>query len=73
MNEKVIQIDYKNKKIYLIPTAHVSVESAKMVEETIDEIKPDSICIELDVLQILHFPHYPFLFCIAGICQGILG
>ena len=36
MNEKVIQIDYKNKKIYLIPTAHVSVESAKMVEETID-------------------------------------
>ena len=48
MNEKVIQIDYKNKKIYLIPTAHVSVESAKMVEETIDEIKPDSICIELD-------------------------
>ena len=38
MNEKVIQIDYKNKKIYLIPTAHVSVESAKMVEETIDEI-----------------------------------
>ena len=48
MNEKVIQIDYKNKKIYLIPTAHVSVESEKMVEETIDEIKPDSICIELD-------------------------
>ena len=38
MNEKVIQVDYKNKKIYLIPTAHVSVESAKMVEETIDEI-----------------------------------
>ncbi|MGN1398637.1 MAG: TraB/GumN family protein [Erysipelotrichaceae bacterium] len=48
MNEKVIQIDYKDKKIFLIPTAHVSKDSAKLVEETIDEINPDSICIELD-------------------------
>ena len=48
MKEKVIRIDYKSKEIILIPTAHVSQASAKLVRDTIDEEKPDSICIELD-------------------------
>lgn len=45
---EVIQIDYQGKKITLIPTAHVSKESVELTKNTIDEIKPDSICIELD-------------------------
>ncbi len=45
---EVIQIDYQGKKITLIPTAHVSKESVELTKKTIDEIKPDSICIELD-------------------------
>lgn len=48
MKEKLIRIDYEGKEIILIPTAHVSQESAKLVRDTIDEEKPDSICIELD-------------------------
>lgn len=48
MKDKLIRIDYHGKEIILIPTAHVSQESAKLVRETIEEEKPDSICIELD-------------------------
>ncbi|MGI6509097.1 MAG: TraB/GumN family protein [Erysipelotrichaceae bacterium] len=45
---ELIKIDYQGKTITLIPTAHVSKESADLTRETIDAIKPDSICIELD-------------------------
>ncbi len=48
MENNVIQLEYNGKTITLIPTAHVSKDSALKVEEVIDEIKPDSICIELD-------------------------
>lgn len=41
-------INYQDKEITLIPTAHVSKESSQLVERVIDEIQPDSICIELD-------------------------
>ena len=40
-----------NKKLYLIGTAHVSAESVKIVEDTIKEVKPDTICVELDKLR----------------------
>lgn len=48
MKDNTIKINYNDKEITIIPTAHVSTESIKLVKETIDEIKPDSICIELD-------------------------
>ena len=35
------------KEIILIGTAHVSEESARLVEETIDEHRPDTVCVEL--------------------------
>lgn len=41
-------INYKNKTIHFIPTAHVSKESVKDVIEAIDTIQPDAILIELD-------------------------
>ena len=48
MDIKLIKLEYKDKKITLIPTAHVSRESSELVERTIDELQPDCICIELD-------------------------
>lgn len=48
MAENIINLRYKEKNIILIPTAHVSVESVKLVKDTIDEFNPDSICVELD-------------------------
>ncbi|MBQ6655340.1 MAG: TraB/GumN family protein [Erysipelotrichaceae bacterium] len=48
MENSVIKINLDDKEITLIPTAHVSKQSVELVEKTIDEIQPDSICIELD-------------------------
>jgi len=36
------------RELYLVGTAHVSLQSVELVEETINEINPDTICIELD-------------------------
>lgn len=41
-------LEYKGKTIILTATAHVSKESVELVRDTIDEYKPDSICVELD-------------------------
>lgn len=46
--EKYTKLTYKNKNLYLIGTAHVSKESVNQVHEVIEEIKPDTICVELD-------------------------
>ena len=44
----LITLSYLDKTITLIPTAHVSNDSAEFVRETIDRLNPDCICIELD-------------------------
>ena len=48
MEDNVVKLDYRDKEIILIGTAHVSQESTELVKKVIDEEKPDSICIELD-------------------------
>lgn len=45
-NYELLQIE--NKNIYLVGTAHISSVSVQDVSNVINEIKPDSICIELD-------------------------
>lgn len=40
-------ISYEDKEILLIGTAHVSKQSARLVEETIHEQQPDTVCVEL--------------------------
>ena len=40
-------LEYKGKEIILIGTAHVSRQSALLVEETINEEQPDTVCVEL--------------------------
>ncbi len=44
----VTRIEYLDKEILLIATAHVSKESAELVKKVIEEERPDSVCIELD-------------------------
>ena len=46
--ENIKIINYKDKTIHIIPTAHVSIISANEVKEVIESLKPDSVCIELD-------------------------
>jgi len=46
-NESICRLDVDGKKIVLVGTAHVSQESVDLVEKTIDEEKPDTVCVEL--------------------------
>jgi pheromone shutdown-related protein TraB len=42
---QLLEID--GKKIFLVGTAHVSEESARLVADVIDKEKPDTVCVEL--------------------------
>ncbi len=46
--DNVTRIEYLDKEILLIATAHVSKESVELVKRVIEEEHPDSVCIELD-------------------------
>jgi pheromone shutdown-related protein TraB len=46
-NEDIHQLTFEDKQIILIGTAHVSRESAELVEQVIAEEKPDTVCVEL--------------------------
>ncbi|MBQ3376149.1 MAG: TraB/GumN family protein [Erysipelotrichaceae bacterium] len=48
MDIEPVKLEYEGKQITLIPTAHVSKNSAELVSTVIDELQPDTICIELD-------------------------
>ena len=48
MSENIIKLNYQDKEIYLVKTAHVSKLSVQDVKECIEEVQPDTICIELD-------------------------
>ncbi|MDX9785603.1 MAG: TraB/GumN family protein [Desulfobacterales bacterium] len=45
--EAVHRLTYESKEIVLIGTAHVSRESARLVQELIAEEQPDTVCVEL--------------------------
>ncbi len=47
-SEQVTALQYQGKEILLVGTAHVSKESAALVEALIRQERPDSVCIELD-------------------------
>lgn len=48
MSENVTRLQYEDKEIILVATAHVSEASVTLVKETIEAEQPDSVCIELD-------------------------
>jgi len=46
-DKNITRITIDNKEIILIGTAHVSRESAELVERVIEEEQPDNVCVEL--------------------------
>lgn len=48
MRENIVELQYGDKQIYLVKTAHVSKTSVEDVRACVEEVDPDSICIELD-------------------------
>ena len=46
-NPNLIHLKFKEKDIILVGTAHVSKESARLVQSVIEEEKPDTVCVEL--------------------------
>ncbi|HBN97535.1 MAG TPA: hypothetical protein DDZ66_14685 [Firmicutes bacterium] len=48
MNENITRLQYGEKEIILVASAHVSKESANLVKMVVEEEQPDSVCVELD-------------------------
>ena len=48
MEPQIVRINYQDKELILVPTAHVSKNSAELVRNIIEQEQPDSICIELE-------------------------
>ncbi len=48
MSQTRIELELNGRKITLVGTAHVSKESVEEVKETITELKPDCVAVELD-------------------------
>jgi pheromone shutdown-related protein TraB len=46
-NDNTHHLNFEDKKITLIGTAHVSFESADLVQKVIEDEKPDMVCVEL--------------------------
>ena len=46
-NPNLTHLKFQEKEIILVGTAHVSKESARLVQSVIEEEKPDTVCVEL--------------------------
>ena len=47
-NAKTVHhLEYGDKQVFLVGTAHVSKESAQQVKQVIEEESPDTVCVEL--------------------------
>ncbi len=57
MNENIVRVEYENKVIYLVKTAHVSKNSVEDVLSCYEELQPDSICVELDQARLDSIDH----------------
>ena len=44
----VTELSYEGRSLYLVGTAHVSKDSVDEVRQVIEEMKPDTVCVELD-------------------------
>lgn len=44
----VTRLEYQGKEIHLVGTAHISQKSVDEVQRVIQELKPDTVCVELD-------------------------
>jgi pheromone shutdown-related protein TraB len=44
----VSRVEYAGKELFIVGTAHVSKKSVEEVQRVIDEVRPDTVCVELD-------------------------
>jgi pheromone shutdown-related protein TraB len=47
----VTLLHYEGREIYLVGTAHVSQRSVEDVRRVVDELRPDTVCVELDAAR----------------------
>lgn len=47
-SENIHCLNLDDREIFLVGTAHISRESARLVREVIEQVRPDSVCVELD-------------------------
>ena len=45
--ERVTHVRVEDKDVYLVGTAHISKESVEDVRATIEQVRPDTVCVEL--------------------------
>lgn len=50
-SENVTRLEHEGREIYIVGTAHVSQRSVEEVQRVIDEVKPDTVCVELDQVR----------------------
>ena len=48
MSETVTVLQYEGREIHLVGTAHISQKSVEEVQRVIADVKPDTVCVELD-------------------------
>ena len=48
MSQTQIKLEFNGRKITLVGTAHVSKESVEEVKQTIKDLQPDCVAVELD-------------------------
>ncbi|MBW2464134.1 MAG: TraB/GumN family protein, partial [Deltaproteobacteria bacterium] len=48
----VTHLEYEGKDIYVVGTAHISQKSVEEVLEVIAQVKPDTVCVELDAMRL---------------------
>ena len=44
----VEEVDYQGRRLFIVGTAHVSAKSVEEVQRVIEEVRPDTVCVELD-------------------------
>lgn len=47
----VTRVEYEGKEIFIVGTAHISRRSVEEVRRVIDEVRPDTVCVELDQMR----------------------
>jgi len=50
-SNNVTHLSHEGRDIYIVGTAHISQRSVEEVQRVIDEVKPDTVCIELDEMR----------------------
>ncbi|RLB46974.1 MAG: TraB family protein [Deltaproteobacteria bacterium] len=52
LTANVTHLEYEGKDIYVVGTAHISQKSVEEVLEVIAQVKPDTVCVELDAMRL---------------------